>query len=203
MDLLKRALIIFIRNPEKGKVKTRLAATVGEDRALSIYRELLQHTHKIALDTKADRFVFYADQIMQDDLWNSNDFIKRLQASADLGGKMEAAFSSLFQSGYKKIVIIGSDCLDLSTEMIEHSFNTLKNTEVVIGPATDGGYYLLGMQKPLPFIFDNKAWSTESVFQQTIDDLIKERISYQVLAKLGDIDTEEDWINSKSNNNFF
>ena len=195
---MKKALIIFVRKPEKGKVKTRLAATLGEEKALSIYIELLQYTQIIAAATTADKYVFYSDYIQQNDLWSGSGFKKKLQGNYDLGGKMEEAFSILFEEGYAKVVIIGSDCFELSTAIIEQAFKLLEENEVVIGPASDGGYYLLGMKKLWPFIFENKQWSTENVFQQTLNDLQKENIPYGELITLTDVDTEEDWIKQKT-----
>ena len=192
-----KALIIFVRNPEPGKVKTRLAATIGNEKALEVYVELLQHTHEITAATNADKFVFYADSVEQHDMWDGAGFTKKLQASDDLGGKMKAAFTFLFEKGYEMAIIIGSDCFDLSTEIIEESFKILEQKEVVIGPATDGGYYLLGMKKVLPRIFENKQWSTEHVFQQTIRDLQEQNVLYSKLITLTDVDTEADWIKTR------
>ena len=195
---MKNALIIFVRKPEKGKVKTRLAATVGADKALEIYIELLTHTRAVTAEVNADKFVFYADKIEEDDLWKDKVFTKKLQGNYDLGGKMKEAFSTLFEMGFEKVVIIGSDCLELSTSIIHQAFELLNEKEVVVGPASDGGYYLLGMKNLVPTLFENKQWSTEHVFQQTINDLQKENIDYDVLITLTDVDTEESWIKSKN-----
>ncbi len=195
--MAKEALIIFVRKPELGKVKTRLAAAVGNEKALSIYMDLLQHTHDIACGLQADKFVFYAGQIEHKDLWDEGIFAKELQDDADLGGKMKAAFSLLFNRGYSKIVIIGSDCFQLSSHIIETAFEALQNKDAVIGPATDGGYYLLGMKKPMAFIFDHKLWSTEKVFEQTTEDFHREKIAYSTLAMLTDVDTETDWLSTR------
>jgi uncharacterized protein len=156
----------------------------------------LQHTYEISVAVNADKFVFYADGIEEDDMWNG--FAKKLQSTNDLGGKMEAAFAFLFEAGYGQVVIIGSDCFELSAEIIEKAFNALEQKDVVIGPASDGGYYLLGIKKLWPFIFLNKQWSTEHVFQQTISDLQKENISFSELITLTDVDTEEDWIKTRN-----
>ena len=153
---MKKALIIFVRHPERGKVKTRLAASMGEEKALSVYIELLTHTHAISLGVNADKFVFYSDKIQQGDMWDAPEFTKRLQVNDDLGGKIKAAFFTLFKEGYQQAVIIGSDCLELSTAIVERAFELLEKNEVVIGPANDGGYYLLGMKKLLPFVFENR-----------------------------------------------
>ena len=192
-----KALIIFVRKPELGKVKTRLAATLGNEKALAVYVELIEHTRAISRPANADKFIFYADSIEENDIWDEPGFAKMLQANDDLGGKMKAAFAVLFKQGYEHVVIIGSDCFELSTQIIDEAFKMLKQKEVVIGPAADGGYYLLGMKTLLPFIFENKHWSTEHVFQQTISDLQKENISFAELITLTDVDTEEDWMKTK------
>ncbi len=194
---MKKALIIFVRNPEKGKVKTRLAATIGEERALSIYLELLTHTHTIAAAADADKFIFYADEVRVDDCWVGARFSKELQGDYDLGRKMKEAFSIVFEKGYQQAIIIGSDCLELSTAIIEEAFEVLKQKDIVLGPAADGGYYLLGMTKLVALIFENKEWSTETVFNQTVEDLQRENISYSALITLTDVDTEADWIKTK------
>ena len=193
-----KALIIFVRKPELGKVKTRLAATLGNEKALTVYVELIEHTRAISGPANADKFIFYADTIGENDIWGEPGFTKKLQVNDDLGGKMKDAFTVLFKQGYEHVVIIGSDCFELSTIIIDEAFKLLEQKEVVIGPAKDGGYYLLGMKTLLPFIFENKHWSTEHVFQQTISDLQKENISFAELVTLTDVDTEEDWMKTKA-----
>ena len=110
----KKALIIFTRNPELGKVKTRLAKTIGDEAALEIYKFLLSHTEKITKDLKVDKYLFYSENIHRDDLWNSDVFRKKLQKGEDLGERMQEAFSDLFDMGYERLVIIGSDVLELT-----------------------------------------------------------------------------------------
>ncbi|MEO5947919.1 MAG: TIGR04282 family arsenosugar biosynthesis glycosyltransferase [Chitinophagaceae bacterium] len=191
------ALILFVRKPELGKVKTRLAATIGNEKALAIYEELLQHTFEITQSLSFLKFVFYVNAIEHNDLWRAEGFIKRLQSDADLGGKMKDAFAEVIQEGYEKVVIIGSDCFQLTTAIIQQAFELLNKNEIVIGPANDGGYYLLGMKKLYGFIFDNKKWSTETVFGDTVQDLKKYNVSFTTLPILTDVDTEEDWQLSK------
>ena len=144
---MKDAVIIFVRNPELGKVKTRLAATVGDEEALNIYSLLLNHTMQEAGKVAANKFVFYHQQITTDDIWNGNGFYKKLQTGESLGDKMKAAFDEIFKLGYNKIMIIGSDCLQLKSAIINAGFCLLDEEDTVIGPAKDGGYYLLGMKK--------------------------------------------------------
>lgn len=186
----KKALIIFTRNPELGTCKTRLAKTIGDESALNIYKYLLNHTSKVASQVSTDRYVFYSEDIILDDNWDKKYFRKKLQFGHDLGAKMEHAFFELFQLGYEKVVIIGSDLLDLTAALIETAFEYLDNNEVILGPATDGGYYLLGMKKLHPSIFKNKDWGTETVMAKTLNDL--KEIKLELLKELNDIDTFED-----------
>lgn len=185
-------MIIFVRNPVPGKVKTRLARNIGEEKALRIYRHLLDHTHRITLDLACDKFVFYADVLNENDLWENDRYHKKLQTGDDLGCRMLDAFSSLFLSGYQKLIIIGSDCLELTTGIIERGFLQLEKQDVVIGPCPDGGYYLLGMKQNTPALFEGKTWSTPSVLADTIADCRERSLTYSLLPLLNDIDEEKD-----------
>jgi hypothetical protein len=191
----KKALIIFTRNPELGKCKTRLAHTIGDESALKIYKHLLQHTANITEKVIADKVVFYSEHIRKNDIWDDNIFIKKIQQGTDLGIKMKNAFTELFQSGYEKTMIVGSDILDLKTDHITEAFLKLESHDVVLGPAQDGGYYLLGMKQLHPYIFENKAWGTETVLENTLSDL--KHLNVFQLEELNDIDTFEDLKNHK------
>lgn len=197
----KNALIIFTRNPVLGTCKTRLAKTIGDKAALEIYRYLLEHTARITKELAADKYVFYSENIKKDDLWNLDVFRKKLQYGDDLGARMENAFLELFQLGYEKIMIIGSDVLDLSAEHINKAFQMLSNKDVVIGPAKDGGYYLLGMKKLNVNVFKNKAWGTSSVLKNTLNDI--KNSSFALLEELNDIDIFEDIKPYKELNKFY
>jgi rSAM/selenodomain-associated transferase 1 len=186
----KKALIIFTRNPELGKCKTRLAKTIGDEAALKIYKHLLQHTAKISEDVNADKFVFYSEHIHKNDHWDTNIFRKKLQQGDDLGIKIENAFTELFGLGYDRVLIIGSDLLDLDANTINSAFEQLNQHDVVIGPAKDGGYYLLGMKTLNQNIFKNKSWGTETVLKDTLNNLKDNTIF--MLNELNDIDTFED-----------
>ena len=187
----KEALILFVRKPELGKVKTRIAATEGETVALTIYQRLLEHTYSITAALPVDKYVFYAGEIEKDDTW-SLGYHKLLQDNTDLGNRMKAAFTLLFHKGYDRICIIGSDCYELDELMIQQAFATLTAQDIVIGPAKDGGYYLLGMRQELRDIFQNIEWSTENVLQQTIDQINALGSSYYLLPYLNDVDTIDD-----------
>ena len=128
---------------------------------------------------------------------NAEGFVKRLQSDNDLGSKMKDAFSEVLNEGYKKAVIIGSDCMDLTTAIIVQAFDLLETKDTVIGPAKDGGYYLLGMKNFSPCIFKDKNWSTSSVYNDTVIDMEANGISFGVLPLLNDVDTEDDWLSSK------
>ena len=187
---MKDALIIFTRNPELGKCKTRLAKTIGDEAALHVYKHLLNHTAKVAREVPAERYVFYSENIIEDDIWDSRFFKKQLQAGCDLGERMHNAFKYLFLKGFEKVVIIGSDLLDLDKHHIQDAFQKLNEFDVVLGPAKDGGYYLLGMKKNHPIIFKNKSWGSSSVRKDTLHDL--KEVDVFLLETLNDIDTFED-----------
>lgn len=187
-------LLIFIKNPIKGKTKTRLAATVGDDEALRIYLELLQHTRNIATEIEAHRNLFYSHFIDNSDEWGNSDFDKQIQIEGDLGKKMAAGFQAAFEKGATKVVIIGSDCASLTKAIVDAAFAKLETHDFVIGPAEDGGYYLIGMKVFTPEIFQNITWSTEQVLPQTIEIMTNKNKSYALLPTLSDIDYEEDWL---------
>ncbi|MDX1941581.1 MAG: TIGR04282 family arsenosugar biosynthesis glycosyltransferase [Saprospiraceae bacterium] len=186
-------LLIFIKNPEKGKVKTRIAQTAGDERALQIYLELLRHTREICQQVNARRILFYSDFIEEDDGWSAQDFQKMVQHGTDLGERMSNAFLLGLISPEDKAVIIGSDNPLLTVEIVESAFAKLEDYPFVIGPATDGGYYLLGMRKHTPFIFKGIEWSTKSVFPETVKKVEALDAAYFLLPELPDVDYESDW----------
>lgn len=191
----KNLLLIFTRNPVLGKCKTRLAVTVGEEAALEIYKFLLQHTVEITKNLKAVKRVYYSEEIWTDDIWHSGFYNKRLQEGHDLGVRMANAFQDGFASGFEKIIIIGSDMYDLTQKDIETAFSGLEENNFVIGPAQDGGYYLLGMSTFNAEVFQNKEWGTSTVLEATLNDLQAEKLI--VLDERNDIDLYEDIENNE------
>ena len=189
---MKPALLIFARHPEAGKVKTRLAATIGNDAALSIYTQLVKHTVSITKDLPLDKFVFYADEVVPDDLWNGAHYFKDIQKGNDLGERMKHGFDNIFGKGYNMAVIIGTDCPGLSAPALMNAFDSLNTHDVVIGPAVDGGYYLLGMKQPCHSLFEHIRWSSSSVFDETIKKCFALHLKYALLPVLQDIDEEKD-----------
>lgn len=183
-------LIIFTRNPELGKCKTRLAKTIGNEAALEIYKFLLQHTVSVTKNLTCDVEVHYSEKIHYNDIWDEYIYIKKLQIEGDLGEKMQHAILSAIKNGYRNIIIIGSDLYDISQEDLEVAFKALETFEFVLGPSEDGGYYLLGMNQFKPQLFINKSWGTDSVLRDTLLDLKDDHL--QLLEERNDIDVYDD-----------
>jgi rSAM/selenodomain-associated transferase 1 len=194
------AIIIFTKNPVYGQVKTRLAATIGKDKALAIYEQMLGYTAEITNKLPANKFLYYSDSIGIGDKWSDDLYIKKLQYGSNLGERMENAFHHLFGLGYHRIVIIGTDCPELTSAVISNAFECLSTYDVVIGPARDGGYYLLGMNKMYTGLFQDISWSTNNVLEETLNTCSGARLSTTMLEELSDIDTEEDLIAHKPMN---
>lgn len=188
----KKLLIIFYRNPELGKVKTRLALTLGDDKALAVYLKLVNHTQAITENLNVDKMVCYSHYVDREDSWTNKDYLKQLQKGDTLGDKLKHAVQDAFEKGYQSVCVIGSDCFELTEDILKDAFEGLTSTDAVIGPAKDGGYYLLGMNQFKPDFFANKKWSSASVSRDTIVDFRKLNLTYFELPVLSDVDREED-----------
>lgn len=189
---LNTALIIFVRHPELGMVKTRLANTIGDEKALKVYHLLLNHTKEVTQTLNCRKFVYYSGQVIEHDLWDLPGFTKRKQSGKDLGERMKNAFLELFAQGFKRIMIIGSDCYQLQSAHLDSAITALEENDAVIGPTFDGGYYLLGLNYPVTGIFTDKAWSTDQVAKQTIENITELGLSYLLLEQLHDVDEASD-----------
>ena len=194
------ALIIFVRNPVLSAVKTRLASTIGDDRALRVYQRLLEHTRSTTLGIKARKLLYYSDQIDTSDAWDNDAYDKRLQVGNNLGERMRQAFETAFMEfasdTNNKVVIIGSDCMEITPGVIEAAFDLLDDRDIAIGPASDGGYYLLGMKRLHPELFEGKAWSTGTVLNDTLEDAERLGLSHTELPVLSDMDDIDDLLRS-------
>ena len=179
---MQNHLIIFVKNPVLGTVKTRLAKSIGDEKALIVYMDLMQKCQEEALKVECKRHLFYSKNISENDSWSSKNFEKEIQSEGDLGDKITTAFQHVFQEK-GKVLIIGSDCYDLSAEIIREAFQHLDNNDVVIGPANDGGYYLLGMNVFHPELFYNITWSTEKVLKETIQRADSKNLSVSLLKE--------------------
>jgi rSAM/selenodomain-associated transferase 1 len=202
---MTEALIVFARLPVAGSVKTRLAKTLGEDFAVRFYRACAEHTFnecRKAASTGMDIFVFYSDEKDKELMkkWTGNDFRLLPQSGEDIGKRMFNAFKIVFDEGVNRAILIGTDVPDISSGIISKALTSLNNTELVIGPAKDGGYYLIGMKKLYGFLFENIEWGTGKVFAGTLDKINMNNLDKKIITELYDIDTEEDitkWLSAK------
>ena len=190
-------IIIFARNLLFGTVKTRLAASVGDHQAMEVYKQLSQHTKSITDALPVHKIVFYSTFVDHNDEWDNKGYSKQVQFGNDLGERMKNAFSFVFRSGYSKAVIIGTDCPALDENIILDAFKKLDDADVVIGPAYDGGYYLLGLKQLHAALFDDMQWSTTSVLPETIKRCRSNHLSFVLLQQLHDVDEEKDLLHLK------
>ena len=194
----RSALIVFVKNSDADDVKTRIAREVGEAKALAIYEELLITCRSLCAKIDVDVIVFYSHHIVSSDPWDNIAALKYRQMGLDLGERMVHAFQTCFLL-YNKLAIIGSDCPYINTQTITTCFDALDKTDYVVGPAVDGGYYLLGMNSPEESMFKDISWSTNKVFSQTIDTIFAQKKSVAILDELEDIDYYNDYLKWKEN----
>ncbi|MBN3582091.1 TIGR04282 family arsenosugar biosynthesis glycosyltransferase [Algoriphagus aestuarii] len=190
---MRKGIIIFQKNAQLGKVKTRLAAGVGEEQALEIYKGLISVTYAQVSKLKCKKLLYFSEFVDNPDQKEDESYSFHVQSDGDLGQKMASAFQEQFQKGCDKLLIIGTDCPGLTSEILEEAFEKLDHDEVVIGPANDGGYYLLGMKTFIPGLFQKIPWSSEKVLSLSKKVLDFHSITYSLLPTLIDVDTLEDW----------
>lgn len=190
----KSLVIVFVKNIKLGKVKTRLAKTIGNQGAFEVYSQLVKVTEKATESIILDKRIYFSDAVV-DTKWK-NDY-KTIQQGVDLGERMKNAFKKGFEDGYERIVLIGSDLPDITANHINKGIESLKQNDVVFGPAEDGGYYLIGLSKMHNFIFDNKPWSQTHLLEETLQQIKEKQVTFTTLETLNDIDTFEDLIASK------
>ncbi|MCB0395621.1 MAG: TIGR04282 family arsenosugar biosynthesis glycosyltransferase [Flavobacteriales bacterium] len=199
----RSTLMVFVKSPVAGTVKTRLAASIGDAEALSVYERLLRITLNAAEGCGKDirKMLWYSGEWDGLKKWNTSRFEPCRQPEGDLGERMDAAFRDAFRDGASKAVIIGSDCPYITAHVIEEAFDMLDHHDVVIGPSMDGGYYLLGSTAYHPWIFEGMPWSSSGLLEQTIKAVSGHGRRYRLLHELQDVDTEEDlvrWQNDKT-----
>ena len=194
----RRALVlIFVRAPERGRVKTRLAADVGDEAALRIYERLALQAINAACglgDEAAVRVCYTpsgAGEVIRS--WLGEARVEyRPQGKGDLGERMRGAFRDAFDDGADRVVIVGSDLPDMSPELLREALELLDRHPAVLGPALDGGYYLLGLRNPLPNVFRAIPWSTDRVLATTLARFAKAGVDPELLAPRNDVDTADD-----------
>lgn len=190
----QNAVIVFVKNPEPGKVKTKLAKDIGDDAAADAYKQLLQHTHDVLLKVDADKFIFYLGDVNRLDLWENSFFYKQIQHGNDFGERMQHAFAFLFQLQYEKVIIMTSDSPQLSPDHVKEAFDLLSTHDVCIGPNTSGAYYLLGLRKLyLPF-FLNKDWNSHTVYSSTLKDAAAAVLAVATIDQLRVVEKMNDWL---------
>ena len=187
--------MVFIKDSSKYPVKTRLKTSIGKNKSIWVYNQILKKTALVLKNIKTDIAVFHYNSIISKNPFKNFSKWNKIQIGENLGKKISNAFNWGFKKGYKKIIIIGSDLWDLNEEIINTGFIELNKNKVVIGPSIDGGYYLLGLNKKMPKIFEGIKWGTQSVLAETLKLLEHEPY---ILPELNDIDTFEDLITNPS-----
>ena len=194
---LNETLIIFTRYPEPGKTKTRMIPALGEEGAAKLQRQMTEDTLVKAKKLQEFHPVFVEihftggnQPLMQ--AWLGADVIYRQQNEGDLGNRMASAFEASFAAGMTGVVIIGTDCPDLDTQIMADAFQFLKANDLVLGPAQDGGYYLIGLRRLVPELFVGIDWGTSQVRQQTVEIADNLGLAIAFLPILYDIDRPED-----------
>lgn len=194
---MRQRLILFTRYPEPGRTKTRLIPHLGLEGATLLHRQLVQHTltQVRQLPAKASiaieiRYTGATHAQMQS--WLGDEWNYQRQADGDLGDRMADALAAAFAEGSQAVVIIGTDCPGLDAVGLAVAFQQLQQADLVLGPATDGGYYLIGMRRSIPALFQGIAWGTDQVLSQTLSIAAALHLRVAQLMPLTDIDRPED-----------
>ena len=190
-------LIIFARYLEIGKVKTRLIPDLGAEAATDIYRQLAEFTLKQARTLRLIRNIdievwFTGGTKAEMQAWLGDDLNYQMQAGETLGDRLIYAIQTAIDHGSKGAIVIGTDCPELDATILNQGFTQLQDRDLVLGAATDGGYYLIGLRQCVPQLFINIPWSTSAVFAQTIDIAKTLGMSQFLLPTLSDVDTAQD-----------
>ncbi len=187
----KEVVLVFQKNAILGQVKTRLASGMGELRALEIYKHLVQLTYLALEAVPMPVWTYFSDFIPE----STHPTVEKsfVQEGQDLGERMSNAFASTFDSEIEKVVLIGTDCPTLQSQHLLQAFAALNGSDLVLGPASDGGYYLIGMKVRAAYLFEGIAWSTSQVLSQTLHVASQHGLTTTLLPLLDDIDTPEDW----------
>lgn len=194
----KDCLIIFTRYPQPGKVKTRLIPALGAAGAAALHQRMVEHTLAQARALRQTRALSIevwftsSSTLAQMQEWLGTDVDYCVQPEGDLGDRMVSAFKSVFSKGYTSALIVGTDCPDLNTTLLAQGFSALAQHELVLGPAIDGGYYLMGLRRLVPELFVDIAWSTGEVLEKTLAIAQQLKLTPFLLHHLTDIDVPQD-----------
>jgi uncharacterized protein len=190
-------LVIFTRYPEAGKTKTRLIPVLGAIGAAVLQQQMTELTiakcrKLINIRDLSIEIWFHGGDRKLMQKWLGNELVYKPQGSGNLGAKMSQAFATAFQSEIDRMVIIGTDCPELTVDILNDAFNSLSNRDLVLGEARDGGYYLIGLSRLISDLFIEIDWGTEVVFRQTKQVAEKLNLTITYLPILNDIDRPED-----------
>lgn len=196
----KSKLLIFSRYPVAGKAKTRLIPALGSDGAAQLHRNMTEHvinmarsTYEINPENHYGVTIHYTGADLKDfRVWLGPDLQYQGQSSGDLGQRMKNAFKDAFAHGSKNAIGIGTDVPNLSSAILQQAQENLDNHDLVLGPAVDGGYYLIGMNSYYPELFADIDWGTEHVYKQTREICTHLSLRIAELPILNDIDRPED-----------
>ncbi len=186
--------IVFLKAPRVGFVKTRLGRETGCEKATEIYRQLAEGQIR-RMPRELSREIHYTPEDAGGEMsaWLGAGEAYRPQASGDLGARLRHATADALARGFDRVVVLGADCPALDARVLERAFAWLDTTDVVLGPAEDGGYYLVGIRRPMPRLFEDIAWGTSTVLATTLDRVRELGLACASLPVLADIDTADDW----------
>jgi rSAM/selenodomain-associated transferase 1 len=187
-------LIVFVKAPRPGTVKTRLARTIGPEAACAAYQCLVLTLLRQLQPLPALELCFSPDDAASEvHAWLRKGWESGPQGPGDLGHRLCGAFSRAFACGSRRVVVLGSDCPTVTVEDLRHAWNHLRQRDVVLGPAADGGYWLIGLRQPQPDLFREIPWSSERVLEETLNRCRRARLTVELLRRQSDVDTVEDW----------
>jgi uncharacterized protein len=195
----KRALILFMRYPETGCVKSRLAAAIGTEEAARVYEKLIRRTLGVAADFKRDRpevdiFIFFTppDKVLQIEDAYPGPWSFVSQQGSHLGERMEGAIRQVMDRGHSDVLLVGTDLADLEPVDFTDAFQAVENGHTALGPAADGGFYLIGLRQPCPAVFQPESWGTKEIFARTERLLLNSGFKPKCMKERRDIDRAED-----------
>ena len=194
MTVDSQRVVVFLKAPRAGFVKTRLAETLGAEAACAAYRQLAETLlTNLAAWPNAELCFTPADAEPELRPWLRPDWTCRPQSDGDLGARLQAAFAAHFAAKAERVVVLGADCPDVNISDLEAAFASLDAHDVVLGPALDGGYWLIGLRAPQPTLFAHMPWSTDRVFGETMRRAREANLRVATLRELADVDTAADW----------
>ncbi len=193
----KQLLIILTRYPEIGKTKTRMIPILGEKGAMELHRQMTEYTvnkfKELSQENIEIQIYFTGGNNILMQQWLGSSLTYKYQAEGDLGNKMKSAFIDAFNEEKKQVILIGTDCPEITIDLLQQSFNLLTfNQDLILGKAQDGGYYLIGLNRIIEPIFNQITWGSNQVLNQTLDIAKKLKLNYHLLPELPDIDRPED-----------